>query len=161
MERSIEVDRTELVVQPLEEVHAREIVGWHYEPPYDLYDLGTDDVDQVVEDLLDPSNAYHAILTAAGELVAFCCFGPDGQVPGGNYGQEALDLGLGVRPDLTGRGQGTSYVRTVLAFAQRKFAPPGYRVTIAEFNARAQRVWARRDSGLSSALRARSAISPL
>jgi RimJ/RimL family protein N-acetyltransferase len=131
----------ELVFQPLTEEHARTIIGWRYEPPYDLYDLGRGDPEAVVEDLLRPDYAYHAILTSEGELVAFCCFGEDGQVPGGNYDSDALDLGLGVRPDLTGQGQGGDYVQAVLDFAQRTFSARAFRVTIAAFNARAQRVW--------------------
>ena len=134
--------RTDLVFRPLDGSHAREIIGWHYKPPYDLYDLSSgDEADQIVEELLDPELAYHAILTPEGELVAFCCFGKDAQVPGGCYGKQALDLGLGVRPDLTGQGQGATYVRAVLAFARLKYAPRRYRVTIAEFNLRAQRAW--------------------
>ena len=124
----------------LEEAHARAILEWHYEPPYDVYDLGGD-ADEVVADLLRPEYAYHALLSPEGALVAFCCFGPDAQVPGGDYGEEALDIGLGVRPDLTGQEQGGSYVRAVLDFARRTWAPRRCRVTIAEFNTRAQQVW--------------------
>jgi RimJ/RimL family protein N-acetyltransferase len=129
-----------LVFQPLRQAHARAILGWHYPAPYDVYDLDGGD-DEAIHDLLTPEYAYHAILSPQGELVAFCCFGADGQVPGGDYAAEALDIGLGVRPDLTGQGQGSAYVHAVLDFAQRTWTPPVYRVTIAEFNTRAQRVW--------------------
>jgi len=46
-----------------------------------------------------------------------------------------------VRPDLTGRGQGSRYVDAVLTFARRTFAVQTFRVTVAEFNQRAQKVW--------------------
>jgi RimJ/RimL family protein N-acetyltransferase len=137
------MSKTNLTIEPLAEPHAREIVKWHYKAPYDVYDMGGDDVDQVIDDLLNPEYAYHALLAPGGELVAFCCFGKDGQVPGGNYATPALDLGLGVRPDLTGRGEGHVYVKAVLEHARRTSAPRMCRVTIAEFNLRAQRVWAR------------------
>jgi len=116
------------------------MLGWHYETPYDVYDLSGGDEDAVLEDLLPPEYAYHAILSPNGKLVAFCCFGADAQVPGGDYTAQALDIGLGVRPDLTGQGQGSTYVQAVLDFAKRTWSPPAYRVTIAEFNTRAQRV---------------------
>ena len=74
-------------------------------------------------------------------MVAFCCFGEDAQVPGGDYSAEALDLGLGVRPDLTGQGQGQVYIQAVLDYARRHYAPRSCRVTIAGFNTRAQRAW--------------------
>ena len=133
--------QSKFVFQPLEEAHARAILEWHYEPPYDVYDLGGSDADEVVAGLLDPEYAYHVMLSPAGELVAFCCFGEDAQVPGGDYSAEALDIGLGVRPDQTGQGQGSAYVQAALNFARRAWAPRKVRVTIAEFNTRAQRVW--------------------
>ena len=133
----------ELVFRPLEKAQAHEIIGWHYEPPYDVYNIDDGDTTAVMQDLLRPEYAYHAILTQAGELIAFCCFGQDAQVPGGTYDADALDIGLGVRPDLTGQRQGQAYVQAVLDFARRVPAPRLYRATIAAFNARAQRVWTR------------------
>lgn len=75
------------------------------------------------------------------ELVGFCSFGEDGQVPGGDYHLDALDIGMGIRPDLTGRGLGINYVNSVLEFARGTFNPCRFRVTIAAFNQRAMRVW--------------------
>ena len=78
-----------------------------------------------------------------GELVAYCCFGLDARVPGGDYDTPALDIGLGVRPDLTGQGRGLGYLLAVLGVAQRTVSPGTFRVTVAEFNKRAQKVWRR------------------
>lgn len=124
----------------LDEVAVFTIAEWCYEPPYDVYDLGSID-DEDLAYFLEPELAFHSIVDEAGALVAYCSFGLDGQVPGGDYSNEALDIGLGVRPDLTGRGQGLIFVRTVLEFAQEQYAPATFRVTIAEFNKRALRVW--------------------
>ncbi|NIV29393.1 MAG: GNAT family N-acetyltransferase, partial [Anaerolineae bacterium] len=44
-------------------------------------------------------------------------------------------------PDLTGQGLGHAFVRAVLRFARHELAPTEYRVTVAEFNERALRVW--------------------
>ena len=68
-------------------------------------------------------------------------FSPDGQVPGGDYRANALDIGMGLRPDLTGQGRGLMYVKAILDFAHRTFAPTAFRVTVAQFNKRALRVW--------------------
>jgi GNAT superfamily N-acetyltransferase len=124
----------------LDEAAVFTIAEWRYEPPYDVYDLGAIDDDDLAY-LLDPELAFHGIVDGAGVLVAYCSFGFDGQVPGGDYTLEALDIGLGVRPDLTGRGRGLTFVQTVLDFAQKQYAPAAFRVTIAEFNKRALRVW--------------------
>jgi ribosomal-protein-alanine N-acetyltransferase len=53
---------------------------------------------------------------------------------------DALDIGVGMRPDLTGHGKGLSFVRAVFDFARRTYTTTTYRVTIAAFNLRAQRL---------------------
>jgi ribosomal-protein-alanine N-acetyltransferase len=73
-------------------------------------------------------------------LIGFRSFGADGQVPGGLYDDSALDTGGGLRPELTGRGLGRAAIGTGLEFGRERFAPPAFRVTIATFNVRAQRV---------------------
>lgn len=60
---------------------------------------------------------------------------------GGDYSTPALDICLGVRPDLTGHGHGAEYVNAVIDFAYSTYAPDRLRVTIAAFNRRALRVW--------------------
>jgi RimJ/RimL family protein N-acetyltransferase len=116
------------------------VAGWRYEPPYDFYNLEIPSRDNVAS-FLDTQRGYCRITNEAGELVGFCCFGSDAQVPGGDYQHPALDIGLGVRPDLTGRGRGIYYVNAVIAYAERMMPSERYRVTIACFNERAQRVW--------------------
>jgi RimJ/RimL family protein N-acetyltransferase len=122
-------------------ISARAILGWRYDAPYDIYNLPSDEVESVVQHMMDPQNAYSSITDEQGELTAYCCFGREGQVPGGGYSRDALDIGMGVRPELTGRGLGHEFVDSVLDFAGTTFAPCAYRVTVAEFNKRAIRVW--------------------
>jgi ribosomal-protein-alanine N-acetyltransferase len=130
-----------LTFQLMDEASARAVPEWRYDAPYDIYNINPDDVEKEMQLFLDPQNAYHTITDEHGDLVAYCCFGPDGQVPGGDYRAAALDIGLGVRPDLTGQGRGLTYVNAVLDFARRTFPPTAFRVTVAEFNKRALRVW--------------------
>jgi GNAT superfamily N-acetyltransferase len=125
----------------MEEASARAILCWRYDPPYDVYNLDPDPKGTELGLLLDPDNRYYTLASEAGDLEAFCCFGPDAQVPGGDYASAALDIGLGVRPDLTGQGQGLAYALAVCDYARRTFAPTAFRVTVARFNRRAQRVW--------------------
>ncbi len=124
----------------------REFLEWRYAPPYDVYDLikvGATDEQIAAEAayFLDPETRCHVICDEGGALVGFCTFGQDGQVPGGDYSAGALDIGLGMRPELTGQGNGRFLVRAVIDFAVATWQPPQLRVTIAEFNRRAQRVW--------------------
>jgi len=127
--------------QPMDEVSARATLEWRYDAPYDIYNPDPDHIEEEMQLLLDPQNAYHTITDEHGDLVAYCCFGPDGQVPGGDYSAAGLDIGLGMQPDLTGQGRGLTYVNAVLDFARRTLPPTAFRVTVAEFNKRALRAW--------------------
>lgn len=125
--------------QLLNESDARAILSWQYEPPYDFYNNAEEDT-RLLQHLLDPQNNFYGIFESS-ELVAYCSFGQDGQVADGNYCDEALDIGMGIRPDLTGRGKGVEYASAVLKFADTLFKSIAFRVTIAAFNKRAIRVW--------------------
>jgi [ribosomal protein S18]-alanine N-acetyltransferase len=130
-----------LVFDPLDESSALAIAGWEYDPPYDPYNFQPEEIRNEIRYLSDPANGAYGIRTGSGELIGFCSFGKDAQVPGGNYTADALDIGLGLRPDMTGRGNGPAVIGEVLEFVERKFHPEGFRVTIASFNSRARKAW--------------------
>jgi len=121
-------------IAPLTRQHAEDISTWHYQAPYDCYDMtGVDP-----EDLLDPGRGLHAVI-ADGHLIGFRSFGTDGRVPGWNYDTSALDTGGGLRPELTGQGLGRVAISAGLAFGRTRFAPEAFRITVATFNTRALR----------------------
>jgi RimJ/RimL family protein N-acetyltransferase len=124
--------------RPVTTEDAREFASWHYEEPYSMYDAAPEDADRY----LDPAYDYVAVVDGSDGLVGYCCFGPDACVPGGSYGDEAIDIGAGMRPSLTGRGLGSELLAAALAEACRRSPGRPQRVTIAAFNERAQRlVW--------------------
>jgi len=125
----------------LDKKSASAILDWKYDPPYDIYNLASPDPEATLKYLLDPQNAFYGICGQQGQLNAYSSFGPDGQVPGGDYSAPALDIGLGIRPDLTRQGQGPEYVKVVIDFTCRTYRPDRLRVTIAAFDKRALRVW--------------------
>jgi RimJ/RimL family protein N-acetyltransferase len=126
--------------QPVDASTAGAILSWQYEPPYDFYNPDPSAGRHGVDLLLDPANAYHAIVDEHGALVGYCCFGPDARVSGAPEDDEALDVGAGVRPDLVGKGGGRALLSAIVEFAGRRFGRRALRATIAEFNQRA--VWA-------------------
>ncbi|MEO0455650.1 MAG: GNAT family N-acetyltransferase [Cyanobacteria bacterium P01_A01_bin.114] len=129
-------------IQPLEKDHALAILSWKYASPYDYYNFDPDTFQEDLCYLLDSRNAFFAILNRHRELEGYCSFGTDGQVPGGNYSAEALDIGMGIRPDLVGQGFGRRYAQAVSKYGATQYGGQQLRVTIAGFNQRAQRVWA-------------------
>ena len=127
-------------IHPIIPENALEIITWRYDPPFDLYNLSQEDL----TGLLLPENRYHVVLNEKDDLIGYCCFGKDAQVPGGDYipGEPVvLDIGVGLHPDYTGRGLGKDFVSAVLAFAARTYSPKIYRATVAAFNKRSLKVF--------------------
>jgi ribosomal-protein-alanine N-acetyltransferase len=120
-------------LSPMTEGEADDIAAWHYAPPYDFYDAVADEED--LAELLDPASwvsNYHSVKDERGALVGFFSFKRKGS---------ALVIGLGLRPDLTGRGLGRAFVRAGLGFARAKFHPELFVLDVATFNERARRVY--------------------
>jgi GNAT superfamily N-acetyltransferase len=126
---------------PLNQEAARQVLAWTYPPPYNVYNEDPERLEQVVVEVLRPDYHYYSIAEDEDPLVAYCCYGLDARVAGGDYALDALDIGLMVRPDLNGQGRGTLFAAAVVDFARRTFPDRRWRVTIASFNLRAQCVW--------------------
>jgi len=129
--------------KPLAESDAREIICWRYPPPYDFYDLGDADLEAVLRDLFNPNSPHFAISTDNDEFLGFCLAGPEAQVPGGDYAEPALDIGIGLRPEATGRGLGKLVLTEFLEYVLAAYHPDRFRATIAAFNLRSQRTFLR------------------
>ena len=123
-------------LRAITEEHARDLATWRYPEPYSLYDAAPEDV----ETYLDPANGYLAVVDETGRLVAHCCYGADARVPGGAYDQDAIDIGTGMRPELTGRGHGAALLQLVIDEARRRWPGKPLRTTVAAFNGRAQQL---------------------
>jgi ribosomal-protein-alanine N-acetyltransferase len=122
-------------IGPMTQADAEAIARWRYEPPYDFYDADADHRD--LAELLDPElrgDRYFSARDASDELVGFFGIGYDDGVVG---------IGVGLRPDLTGRGLGLGFLEDGLAFAKERYAPERYRLSVAEFNQRAITVYER------------------
>lgn len=152
-----------LRVKPITETAVRQFLTWKYEPPYHVYDMSrTDepDVPRALNYFLNPAYEFYLLYSDADELVGFFSLGSDAQVPGGDYSGEAVDIGLAVRPDYTGRGLGVYFAKTAVSHATAKYHPPQLRVTIAQFNERAQKVWRRLGFAKRDKFRARGSEQP-
>ena len=131
-------------LKPITRADAEEISRWRYPEPYSMYDGDPSSVDS----LLEPRFLYHSVYDDDGELVGYFCFGEDARIAAGRqlgvYEREpALDVGLGMKPELAGRGLGTEFVLAGLRFAEDAYSPPAFRLTVAAANRRAVRVYER------------------
>jgi [ribosomal protein S18]-alanine N-acetyltransferase len=130
------------ILKPITPEDARDISRWRYGEPYSVYDGDPTSVDS----LLEPRFLYHSVYDERGQLAGYFCFGEDARVAAGRelYEREpALDIGLGMRPDLAGRGLGEEFVHAGLTYAKEAYAPQTFRLTVASFNRRAIRVYER------------------
>jgi RimJ/RimL family protein N-acetyltransferase len=115
-----------LSIRPASETTFDALGAWRYEAPYDFYD---GDVDPV----LNPERFYEA-LDERGELVGFYYFEQKG---------DALEIGLGLRPELAGRRLGLEFFRTGVEFGRRHFGAERIILAVAAFNERAIKVYER------------------
>ena len=130
-----------LLFRPLVKEEALAILKWQYIPPYDYYNFNASTTQEDLCYLLDKKNAFFALLNIQRQLEGYCSFGRDGQVLGGCYNTPGLDIGMGIRPDLVGRGRGKLYAQAVVRYGINQYTVEQLRVTVAQFNKRAQRVW--------------------
>jgi RimJ/RimL family protein N-acetyltransferase len=116
-------------------MYANEVATWHYDPPFDFYDLASDPHDEA--EMRDPAHAaqYRAVLVEGSNLLdAFWYF---------NALDEVVEVGIGLRPDLTGRGLGESFLRAQLDYATGEWRPATFRLFVAAWNGRAIRLYER------------------
>ena len=122
-------------VRAMAEDDAHAVATWRYPGEYAFYD-GDADADDLAE-LLDPGEwgrRYFAVDGADDQLVGFFVFKVDGDV---------AEIGLGLRPDLTSRGLGLSFVETAARYAVDSFAVTELVLAVAAFNRRALTVYER------------------
>lgn len=114
-------------VEEWTEAHAGEVATWHYESPYDFYDLASDPADAAA--MRDPARREHhrAVLGESG-LEAFWYFDWHGEI---------VEVGIGLRPDLTGRGLGEAFMRSQLEYAAESWQPDTFRLFVTVWNERA------------------------
>jgi ribosomal-protein-alanine N-acetyltransferase len=129
-------------IQPMRNSEAAIVSRWEYEYPYSFYNMDSD-AETIVE-LLDGS--YFSVSNEQSELIGYFCFGSNAQVLGGHvhglYKDEtALDIGLGMHPDLTGKGLGLRFLKAGLDFAREKYNVEKLRLSVATFNHRAIAVY--------------------
>jgi [ribosomal protein S18]-alanine N-acetyltransferase len=121
--------KSRYLFRQMDDADANEVAHWRHDPPYDFYDSTADPAD--LAELLDQERRrgiYFTVLDGENRLAGFFQFArKDGTV----------EVGLGLRPDLTGRGRGAEFVVSGLAFARARFSPQRFTLSVATFNERA------------------------
>lgn len=128
-------------ILPLTGQEARAIAAWRYPGEYALYNLSPE---EPLDELLDGS--CYGAHSAQGVLAGFYQFGRGARIPTkeqGAYPEGPLDIGLGLRPDLCGKGLGESFLLAGMEFARARLGAEEFRLSVAAWNLRARKVYAR------------------
>lgn len=129
-------------MHPMDHGTALAAAAWKYPPPYAIYNMSADK-----ETLAEMTGGRFYAVFRDQEMVGYFCFGRSARVPWaakeGYYSQEYIDIGLAMRPDLTGRGSGLEFFTCGLEYAGVLFPGMPIRLTVAAFNQRARKVYQR------------------
>jgi [ribosomal protein S18]-alanine N-acetyltransferase len=116
------------------QAEAEEVAAWHYPGEYAFYDA--DAIPEGVAELVD------AQLRGDGFFAAHGAGGVEGFVELKPKAGGAVEIGLGLRPDLTGRGLGAAFAAAAIQLA-RDGGAERITLAVAEFNLRAISVYER------------------
>jgi len=122
-------------VRPMTGEDAQAIAAWRYPGEFAFYNWDADPAD--LAELLDPvlwGKQYFSVDGPDERLVGMFGFKAKG---------DSVEIGLGLRPDRTGRGLGLSFVESGVAFAAERFGVTSFALAVAAFNQRAISVYRR------------------
>ncbi|MDM5187874.1 GNAT family protein [Bacillus sp. DX4.1] len=107
--------------------------NWHYEGEHSFYDIEADQEDLV--EFLDPETRGDStfVVIKNDEMIGFFSFC--------KVDYYTVDIGLGMRPNLTGNGNGLEFLMAGLAFVQEEYSPENITLSVATFNERAIKVY--------------------
>lgn len=106
--------------------------NWHYEGEYSFYDIAADEED--LAEFLNPQERgdKYYIVKKSNEEIGFFYFEDK---------DDSVDIGLGMKPELTGRGMGLDFFKAGLDYAISKYNPKEITLSVATFNERAVKVY--------------------
>jgi len=120
--------------------YAQQISHWKYDGPYAFYNHSDSNIEGFMDD------THFACTHISGELVGYFCYGNDARIPTieeNVYDDNFLDIGLGLRPDLCGKGHGLAFFLKGIDYAQLRYNTKNLRLAVATFNERAIKLYSR------------------
>lgn len=124
----------QFVFRLLSQRNALEIANeWKYDGIYSFYDMTADaeDYEEFVDETLRNQNDHYEALEN-GALVGFFCVIQENQ---------SMEIGLGMRPDLCGKGNGIPFVKKIIEYVEQHYKFDRLILNVAVFNQRAIKVY--------------------
>lgn len=123
-------------IVPMEEIHGADICTWRYDSPYDIYSwLPWEQMKALDVEFGNPvlrAEQYVSLVDDKGVLTGFAQYFPL---------QGVTRLGVGMRPDLCGKGYGKSFVLTIVDEARRRKPENEIDLEVLTWNTRAIRAY--------------------
>jgi ribosomal-protein-alanine N-acetyltransferase len=114
---------------------AAQVSTWRYAGPWSVYSSRAGDPP------ISAAAGYFAVVDAVtGEFVGFGCTGAEARVPGVAADDSVLDVGLGLRPALTGQGLGPAFAAAVIAHVRERHGDRTLRALVQDWNERSLRL---------------------
>ncbi len=124
-------------IRPMTPDDVEAMRAWHYPAPYEVYDESdSGDIELMLADIGSNDRWFAAVNPRSDDLVGFFEFKPAD-------GERELEIGLGLRPDLTGIGLGAAFVEAGLVFARARWAPETFVLDVLPWNERAIKTYER------------------
>lgn len=121
----------------MQKKYAKEILKWHYDGKYSFYDMEFDKED--LEDFLeiienDNWDNYYVAVDEEENLIGMFTY---------NFNMDVMEIGLGLKPSLTGKGIGEHYVKAGIEYGLLELGFEGKQIklSVANFNNRAIKVY--------------------
>lgn len=120
--------------QLITQEQAEEIAfNWHYDGKYAFYNMEADEED--LTEFLDRDKRADSVyaVTENNRLIGFFSIHQEEN--------DTIDIGLGLRPDLTGQGLGYTFLATGITYIKERFSPAFITLAVAVFNDRAIKLY--------------------
>jgi len=118
--------------------YAQQISSWKYDGIYSFYDHNDSNINGYMD------GTHFACVNNGGDLIGYFCYGNDARIPtleDNVYDEDFLDVGLGLRPDLCGKGYGLPFFLEGLNYGQMRYKTKNFRLSVAVFNERAIKLY--------------------
>lgn len=124
-----------MIIKKMEQSEAEIIANnWKYEGVYSFYDM-TEDIEDYEEIISEEQRGDHYFsVLDNGELYGFFCVEQEG---------DNIEIGLGMKPQYTGKGNGVTFLSNILEFVTSKYSYETIILDVVSFNKRAIKVYER------------------
>jgi [ribosomal protein S18]-alanine N-acetyltransferase len=113
-----------------------EFITWTYEGVYSFYDNNIQD--EKINGFLQSvdTDQMYSVVDGQGELIGNCEFFDVGEPS-----EEIMAVGVQMRPDLTGKGNGLVFIQSIIEEGRKMIGFSHLELAVAEFNTRAIHVY--------------------